>query len=205
MVPLGDFHIFLEVELFHPRFVGGDGGALDPHAAAFDRLGRLDRHPVLGGVAILDAEIEVVEADVQEREDQLVLDHLPDDPGHLVAVDVHHRIGDADFGHGRGRALRWRGGRPIEVNLLRSPSVDGAHRQRREVAHLPPSSSLAHKQGVTRTDVGLTPADNDFGVATLPDGTRLIIATLISGSIATAAARGALVRDFTTLAVSAID
>ena len=72
-------------------------------------------------------------------------------------------------------------------------------------AGLPPSSSLAHKQGVTRTDVGLTPADNDFGVATLPDGTRLIIATLISGSIATAAARGALVRDFTTLAVSAID
>jgi hypothetical protein len=33
------------------------------------------------------------------RVDQLVLDELPNDPGHLVAVELDDRVGDLDLGH----------------------------------------------------------------------------------------------------------
>ncbi|MNE91089.1 hypothetical protein D3C80_1886600 [compost metagenome] len=62
-------------------------------------MGRVDRHLVVGGVAVFHAEVVVVEVQVQIGEDQLVLDPLPDDPGHFVAVDVHDGIGDLDLGH----------------------------------------------------------------------------------------------------------
>ena len=89
----------LEVEFLHPRLVRGDGGALDADAVPLDRLGGLDRHPVVGGVAVLHAEVVIVDLKIEERQDQLVLDHLPDDAGHLVAVEIDDRIGDLDFGH----------------------------------------------------------------------------------------------------------
>ncbi|MNW70312.1 hypothetical protein D3C74_495730 [compost metagenome] len=62
-------------------------------------MGRVDRDLIVGGVAAFHAQVVVVELQVQIREDQLVLDHLPDDPGHFVAVDVHDGVGDLDLGH----------------------------------------------------------------------------------------------------------
>jgi hypothetical protein len=47
---------------------------------------RVDRHLVVGGVPVLDRQIVILQVDIQVREYQLVLDELPDDPGHLVAV-----------------------------------------------------------------------------------------------------------------------
>jgi CheY-like chemotaxis protein len=38
--------------------------------------------------AVLDPEVVVLQLDVEVGEDQLVLDELPDDPGHLVAVEL---------------------------------------------------------------------------------------------------------------------
>ena len=102
MVPLGDFHIFLRLNSFDPRLVRGDGGALDADAVPLDGFGRLDRHPVVGGVAVLHAEVVVIDLDIEKRQDQLVLDHLPDDPGHLVAVEIDDGIGDLDLGHAAG-------------------------------------------------------------------------------------------------------
>ena len=64
-----------------------------------DRLGGFDRNAVLGLVAVLNAEVEIEEVDVEIRPDQLVLDQLPDDPGHLVAVEFDNRVGDLDLGH----------------------------------------------------------------------------------------------------------
>ncbi len=69
---------------------------------ALDRLGGLDRDLVVGGVAMFDAEVVVVEIDIEERQDQLVLDQLPDNPGHFVAVELDDRVRDLDFGHGLG-------------------------------------------------------------------------------------------------------
>src|SRR3712207_8532429 len=44
-------------------------------------------------------EVEVAEVDVQVGEDQLVLDELPDDPGHLVTVELDDGALDLDLAH----------------------------------------------------------------------------------------------------------
>jgi hypothetical protein len=43
--------------------------------------------------------IVIEQVDVEIRMDQLVLDELPDDPCHLVAVHFDDRILDLDFRH----------------------------------------------------------------------------------------------------------
>jgi hypothetical protein len=59
----------------------------------------VDGDLVVGGVAVLDAEVVVVELDVEVREDQLVLDELPDDARHLVAVHLDDRVLHLDLAH----------------------------------------------------------------------------------------------------------
>src|SRR5699024_10975569 len=94
-----------EPELLHARPVGGDGGALDAHPVLLDRVGGVDRDPVIGGVTVLDAEVVVLEVHIQVRMDELVLDELPDDAGHLVAVQLDYGPLDPDLRH-RTRFLR---------------------------------------------------------------------------------------------------
>ena len=94
----------LEVELLHPRLVGRDGRAFDGDADPLGRLRRVDRDLVAGLVALLHAEVEIQELDVEIGMDQLVLDELPDDAGHLVAVHLDDRILHLDFRHS-GRAF----------------------------------------------------------------------------------------------------
>ena len=69
----------------------------------------------VGGVAVLHAQVVVVELDVQVREDQLVLDELPDDARHLVAIDFHDgrlhldlRHHDLSYGSFEERLGAWR-------------------------------------------------------------------------------------------------
>ena len=51
---------------------------------------------------MLDREIENLKLDVEIRMDELVADQLPDDLGHLVAVQLDDRMDDLDLGHRRG-------------------------------------------------------------------------------------------------------
>ena len=81
------------------RASSGDRRALDPHAVLLDGVRRIDRDLVVGGVAVLDAQVVVVEIDVEVREDQHVLDELPDDASHLVAIEIYDRTFDFDLGH----------------------------------------------------------------------------------------------------------
>src|SRR5262249_60600052 len=97
----------LEAEPLPPRLVRGDRRALDPHPVLLDRVRRFDGDPVLGRVAALDPEVEVDQLDVQVREDELLLDERPDDPCHLVAVELDHRVLDFDLLHAGGDAIDW--------------------------------------------------------------------------------------------------
>ncbi len=90
----------LEAELFDAALVGGDGGALDGHAVLLGGVGGVDGDLVVGRVAVLDAEVVVFEVHVEVGVDQLVLDQLPDDACHLVAVHLDDRAGDLDLLHG---------------------------------------------------------------------------------------------------------
>jgi hypothetical protein len=65
-----------------------------------DGVGGVDRDLVVGLVALLDRQVVVLQVDVEVRQDQLVLDELPDDSGHLVAVELDDRVLDLDLGHG---------------------------------------------------------------------------------------------------------
>ena len=90
----------LEAELLDPPLVGGYGGALDGNADLLGLFGGIDRDLVLGGIAALDAEIVIEQVDVQIGQDQLLLDEIPDDPGHLVAVHLDDGVFYLDLGHG---------------------------------------------------------------------------------------------------------
>ena len=89
----------LEAELLDPGLVGRDRRALDADAVLLDGVGGVDGHLVVGLVAMLDAEVVVLEVDVEVRADQRVLDELPDDAGHLVAVELYDGAFDLDLGH----------------------------------------------------------------------------------------------------------
>ena len=96
----------LEAELLDARLVGRDRRALDPDAVLLDRVGGVDRDLVVARVAALDAEVEVLELDVEVGKDQLVLDELPDDPRHLVAVELDDRVLHLDLRHWVPSGLR---------------------------------------------------------------------------------------------------
>ncbi len=100
--PVGRAIHLLEAELLDPGLVRRDRRALDPDAVLLDRVGGVDRDLVLGLVPLLDREVEVQELDVEVGQDQLLLDEVPDDPGHLVAVELDDGVLDLDSRHKRG-------------------------------------------------------------------------------------------------------
>ena len=89
----------LEVELLDPRFIRGDRGALHADPVLLDRVRRVDGHLVLGRIAIGDAKVVIVEVHIEIRMNQPVFDELPDDPCHLIAVDLDDRAFDLDLLH----------------------------------------------------------------------------------------------------------
>ena len=121
---------FLEAELLHSPFVGGDGGALDADADLLDRFCCFDRDPIARFVALLHAEVVIKQFDIEIGMDQLFLDEMPNDAGHLVAVHFDDRIRDFDLRHwGPLRAPSGRrgasGGRGRRRALLTAPRPAG--------------------------------------------------------------------------------
>ena len=93
----------LEAEFLHAALVGRDGGAFDRDADLLGLVGGVDGDLVVGLVALLDAEVVIEQIDVEIGMDQLVLDELPDDAGHLVAVHFDDRICHLDLRHSEMR------------------------------------------------------------------------------------------------------
>jgi len=79
--------------------VFSDGGALDANAIFANGIGRIHGHLIVGGVAVFDREIIILDVEIEVGMDQLVLDRLPDDAGHFIAVEVHNWVGDFDLAH----------------------------------------------------------------------------------------------------------
>src|SRR5258708_6272590 len=75
------------------------------------------------GVAVLDAQVEVLQVDVEVGQDQLVLDELPDDPGHLVAVEFDDGVRDLDLGTGVGH-----GGSSLRIGNYLDLKIHGCAR-----------------------------------------------------------------------------
>ena len=90
----------VQLVLLHALGVGGDGSALDRHAVLLVGEGGIHGHLICGGIAVGQTQIVVLGLEIHKGEDQLVLDHLPQDAGHLVAVHLHQRRGHLNFFHG---------------------------------------------------------------------------------------------------------
>ena len=90
----------LQPEFLDPRLVGGDRGAFDADPMLQDGLRGVDGDLVVRAVALLDPEVVVAQVDVEIGQDQLRPDDLPDDAGHLVAVELDDRVFDLDLRHG---------------------------------------------------------------------------------------------------------
>jgi hypothetical protein len=90
----------VEVVLGHALGVRGDGRALDGDAEALRRIGGIHSHLIVGLVAVGQAQVIVFGLQVHEREDEFVLDHLPQDPGHFVAVHFDERGEHFNLFHG---------------------------------------------------------------------------------------------------------
>ena len=99
MVPLGERYISCRLNSFTRASSGVMVAHLTRDADLLGRLRGIDGDLVAGLVAFADAEVEIHQVDIEIRMDQLVLDELPDDPGHLVAVHLDDRVGHFDFRH----------------------------------------------------------------------------------------------------------
>ncbi|HEY2051918.1 MAG TPA: serine hydrolase [Caulobacteraceae bacterium] len=70
-------------------------------------------------------------------------------------------------------------------------------------AGLPPGSTLAFAGSSSHTSLGITPVDNQAGIATLPGGRRLAMVVFLVGSTATSVGRARLMADAGRLLASA--
>lgn len=96
----------LQMELLDAGLIRGDSGTLDADRVLLDGLGSIESDFVVGLVSVLEAQVVVLEVDVKVGEDELVLDALPDDAGHLVAVKLDDGVLDLDLAAGGGHGAR---------------------------------------------------------------------------------------------------
>lgn len=89
-------HLF-QIKLLNASLIRRNGGTLDAYFVFLDRLGSINCHLVVCGITMLDAQIVIFDFQVEEGQNELVLDGLPNDPRHLVAVHLHHWIGYLDL------------------------------------------------------------------------------------------------------------
>ena len=89
----------VEVVLLHAGCVWCDCRALDGDAQALRCLCCIDRDLVFGLVPVLESEVIVFGLEVHERLQKLILDELPYDAGHLVAVHLDKRRLHLDLCH----------------------------------------------------------------------------------------------------------
>ncbi|MPM65414.1 hypothetical protein SDC9_112310 [bioreactor metagenome] len=72
--------------------VGRDGCAFDANAVSFDRIRRVGGYLIAGFLAFDQTEIIVFRLEIDKRQDQLVLDLLPENASHLVPVHLDERF-----------------------------------------------------------------------------------------------------------------
>lgn len=68
---VGGLPHLLETELLDSCLVSSDGRALDADLAGLDRIGTVNAHLIVGGIAVLNAQVVVLDVEVQVGENEL--------------------------------------------------------------------------------------------------------------------------------------
>src|SRR3984957_13176138 len=142
----------LQAELGHPGLVRGDRGALDADAMALDGVRGVDRDLIVRRVAVLHGKVVVLQLDIQVGQDQPVLDVLPDDPRHLVAVEFDDGIGYLDLGHVLPRSLS------CPIWLLLMAAMPRPRAPRRRAPQSPPRPVFCSATPAARRSAAAGPA-----------------------------------------------
>ena len=121
-------------ELLYACLIRRDRGALHADAMLEDRVGGVDRHLVARRLAMLDREVVIPQIDVEVGKNELILDELPDDASHLVAIEFNDRADDLDLARLAHALLQetWGKGGLATPPRSSSPSPhrwDGVHRR----------------------------------------------------------------------------
>ena len=96
---VGAFPHFMQVIFRHALVVGGDGGTFHCHTIFFCSFGSLYGNLVSRLVAFYQSQVVVFRLQVNKGKDKFVLDHLPQDSGHLVTVHFDDGGGHLNFFH----------------------------------------------------------------------------------------------------------
>jgi len=81
-----------EVDTLNSGLVRGDGGTFDSDVVLLNGVGSVNCNLIVGSITVFDAQIKILDIDIQKGQDQLFLDHLPDDPGHFISIKFNNRI-----------------------------------------------------------------------------------------------------------------
>ena len=87
----------LELELLYTGLIGSDGSALNTDGVLLDGLSGINSDLVVGLITVLETQVVVLEVDVEEGVDELLLDVLPDDAGHLIAIELDDGVLDLNL------------------------------------------------------------------------------------------------------------
>ena len=89
----------MQIVFLHALRIGGNGGAFNRYTVLLVGKRRIHGDPVIRGVPVGKAEIVILGFEIDKRKDQHVLDHLPENSGHFVAVHLYKRRCHADLFH----------------------------------------------------------------------------------------------------------
>ena len=93
------FPHFLQMIFLHTGSIGGDGGALDSHTVLLGGVGGINGYLVIGFIPVFQAQVVVLCLQVYVWQKQVVLNHLPENPCHLIAIHLHDGGGHLNFVH----------------------------------------------------------------------------------------------------------
>jgi len=79
----------LQLEFGDASLIRRDRGTLNPDLTLLNSLGSIESDLIVGFVSVLHAEVEVLDVEVEVWCNQLVLNVLPDDACHLIAVHFY--------------------------------------------------------------------------------------------------------------------
>ena len=88
----------LQVEFFYTGFIWCDCCAFHANTVLQNGMCRVNRYLIVRCVTIFDAQVVVLKIDVEIRQDESVLNELPHDASHFVAIEFDDWVYDFDFG-----------------------------------------------------------------------------------------------------------
>ena len=83
---IGGFPHFRQVVFLHTVCVRGDGSAFYSNTIFFGSHCRVNRNLIFGGFTMFQSQIIILGVQIDVGGEQDILNHLPDDTGHLVAI-----------------------------------------------------------------------------------------------------------------------